>query len=611
MTDHDKYQMKTMRTFGILTSRIYGYFATQASGCEKLCFSRRDMYNEQNKGKGTRSDADEALEFLDEMCTRDDMMISKHTVNADGSLKHLFWCDGVCRMDYSMFGDVLAFDATYKKIKYNIPLVIFSGVNHHNKRVIFGSAIGGDETKESYVWLLETFVEEMDGKCHVSVITDGDLSMRYAIEKVFLEAHHWLCVWHLLRNATSIVKNLQFVVKFKQCLLGDFYIVEFDRKWEELVHEFGFEENSWMIEMYNKRKMWATTHIRGKFFAGFRTTSRCEGLHSKFGKYVNVLSNLVDFLQQFFRWLNHLRYKEIECDYASSYGETVHQTEHKSLERSAASLYTRSVFMLFRPMLQRACRCKIEKRVKSGPIFTYIVTKYPRQNIRWQVSFDQDKLTFGCSCKRLETLGIACEHIIVVLTKLNIVVMPNSLILARWTKSVKDDVNAANANSSSQRDLAFVTTYVTLVERCKRMVNVAFTCGNPEEICNTNDMVENQTQRLESFAMSNGLNSSTLGSQPKCSLGNPPRVRRKGGIHAPSSQTATGVLKRKTQRCGICGRKGHNRKSCQFQSEPLLNSQDEEFELLNRDNEADIYESDDCNIDMVRLLLNHEVMNIS
>lgn len=130
------------------------------------------------------------------------------------------------------------------------------------------------------------------------------------------------------------------------------------------------------------------------------------------------------------------------------------------------------------------------------------------------------------------------------------------------------------------------------------MVNAAFTCGNPEEIRNTNDMVENQTQRLESFAMGNGLNSSTLGSQPECSLGNPPRVTRKGGIPAPSSQTATGVPKRKTQRCGICGREGHNRKSCQFQSEPLLNSQDEEFELLNRDDEADIYESDDCNIDM-------------
>lgn len=28
--------------------------------------------------------------------------------------------------------------------------------------------------------------------------------------------------------------------------------------------------------------MWATAHIRRKFFAGFKITSRCEGLHSEF-----------------------------------------------------------------------------------------------------------------------------------------------------------------------------------------------------------------------------------------------------------------------------------------------------------------------------------------
>lgn len=54
-------------------------------------------------------------------------------------------------MDYSVFGDVLAFDATYRKIRYNTPLVIFSSVNHHNQSVIFGSAIVGDETEETYV----------------------------------------------------------------------------------------------------------------------------------------------------------------------------------------------------------------------------------------------------------------------------------------------------------------------------------------------------------------------------------------------------------------------------------------------------------------------------
>jgi len=52
------------------------------------------------------------------------------------------------------------------------------------------------------------FVEAMPGKCLVSVITDGDLSMRKATKKVFPDAHHRLCVWHLIRNATSNVKNL-------------------------------------------------------------------------------------------------------------------------------------------------------------------------------------------------------------------------------------------------------------------------------------------------------------------------------------------------------------------------------------------------------------------
>jgi hypothetical protein len=31
-----------------------------------------------------------------------------------------------------VFGDVVAFDAAYKRNKYMCPLVVFSGVNHHN-----------------------------------------------------------------------------------------------------------------------------------------------------------------------------------------------------------------------------------------------------------------------------------------------------------------------------------------------------------------------------------------------------------------------------------------------------------------------------------------------
>lgn len=67
-----------------------------------------------------------------------------------------------------------------------------------------------------------------------------------------------------------------------------------------MVSQLGLEDNTWVKDLYDKRELWSTSLIHGNFFAGFRTTSRCEGLHSEFGKYVNCQNNLVDFLQHFF-----------------------------------------------------------------------------------------------------------------------------------------------------------------------------------------------------------------------------------------------------------------------------------------------------------------------
>nr|KYP42154.1 Protein FAR-RED IMPAIRED RESPONSE 1 [Cajanus cajan] len=75
-------------------------------------------------------------------------------ISCEGQLKHLFWADGTNRSDFQCFGDVLAFDSTYKKNKYNKPLVIFSGKNHHAQTVIFGCAIVSDESIEAYRWVL-------------------------------------------------------------------------------------------------------------------------------------------------------------------------------------------------------------------------------------------------------------------------------------------------------------------------------------------------------------------------------------------------------------------------------------------------------------------------
>lgn len=87
--------------------------------------------------------------------------------------------------------------------------------------------------------MLEKFVEAMGGKLPTSVITDGDLAMRNAIKKVFLSAHHRLCAWHLIHNATSNIKNPKFLSKFKQCLLGNYDVCEFEHRWNMMIEEFG------------------------------------------------------------------------------------------------------------------------------------------------------------------------------------------------------------------------------------------------------------------------------------------------------------------------------------------------------------------------------------
>lgn len=153
--------------------------------------------------------------------------------------------------------------------------------------------------------------------------------------------------------------------------MGDYDIHEFKRKWSKLVSDFGLAENNWVKDLYEKRGMWATAHIRGKFFAGFRITSRCEGLHSEFGKYVNVRNNLLDFLKHFFRWVASMRHREVEADFYSSYGEPDMQTHLQHLERSAANIYmTKEIFLLFRAVIERASTCKVDGVKQTTGIFS-------------------------------------------------------------------------------------------------------------------------------------------------------------------------------------------------------------------------------------------------
>ena len=139
---------------------------------------------------------------------------------------------------------MLIFDSTYRTNAYKKPFVMLAGVTSHFRTTIFACVLLANETIETYTWVLETFMEAMGNKAPVSVLTDGDKSMREAIRRVFPDARHRLCNWHLGKNAVSNVHISGFAHAFKQCMDTETDETKFEHGWTTMVKKFGLQTNS-------------------------------------------------------------------------------------------------------------------------------------------------------------------------------------------------------------------------------------------------------------------------------------------------------------------------------------------------------------------------------
>lgn len=222
-----------------------------------------------------------------------------------------------------------------------------------------------------------------------------------------------------------------------------------------------------------------------------------------------------------------MRYKEVEADFASMHGEPVLQTQFQDLEESAASKYTREVFFLVRNVLQKSCTVWVVKSIQDGTSFKYTVTRYRREGLEWHVTFCQSSLEFKCSCQRLESMGIPCEHLFCVLVFLDIVQLPDCLVLNRWRKSAKDSISIPNSGSSCGWDPALVSQYVVVLERCKRLAKALVTCRNPDLLRSVIQYLDARTNDCEDLIK--GLDTGDVNTYPVIdeSILNPVRARHK------------------------------------------------------------------------------------
>ncbi|KAJ1405464.1 Zinc finger, PMZ-type [Sesbania bispinosa] len=403
----------------------------------------------------------------------------------------------------------------------------------------------------------------MKGKAPKFVITDGDRAMRNAIRIVFPNATHRLCAWHLIRNATSNVGKHGFSAQFTKCMLGDYEIGEFKRKWENMIYQFDVQEHMWVIEMYEKRSIWPIAYIRGKFFAGLRTTSRCEGFHSQLKKFVNYKNNLTEFIHHLNRCLNYVRQREIEADFACVNGDQPLETSYRELENSASAIFTCDVFFIFRRILTKAAKLKVVGSKTSFSCTIYPVRKNVFSEQEWFVSFEPRSSHFKCCCRRMESYGIPCDHIVAVMVYLDFNEVHKSLVLFRWTKKAKEEFWKCHPKKEKFLESLVGARHAALLKACDDMCSVASL--SVFGYYDTINKVLGQTEFLKARNKSTETCDIEVDVQEGPVLRDPLRAWTKG-----CTSTAVGKGKGK-RRCTTCRRQGHNRSTCPVQKRIVEN----------------------------------------
>ncbi|XP_050157481.1 protein FAR1-RELATED SEQUENCE 5-like [Malus sylvestris] len=359
-------------------------------------------------------------------------------------------------MAYHYFGDVVTFDTTYRTNKYDMPFAPFTGVNHHWQSIQFGCAHLQDETKVTFLWLFETWLEAIGGRHPITIITEQDLAMKGAIAKVFPNTHHRLCLWHIKKKFAEKLshvyfKKAKFKIEMKKCTrktykIDDFEVKwmalmkedglendewDFEVKWMALMKEDGLENDEWLKSLYEMCSSWVLVYNRRIFVAGMNTTRRSEGINYFFDGFVTPTTNLSEFVVKYEQALKKIMERESDKDFESEHKYRI-VNEGEFLLQHAASLYTRNVFNKFKDEWSKVNRYKVEEMPRDNEYHAYVVKSKLGEQEEFVMKLNVQTHEGTCECQNFEFVGILCRHLLKVFVRLDVDTIPELFILPRW-----------------------------------------------------------------------------------------------------------------------------------------------------------------------------------
>ncbi|XP_074292212.1 protein FAR1-RELATED SEQUENCE 4-like [Silene latifolia] len=134
--------------------------------------------------------------------------------------------------------------------------VPFTAVDQHKRCVTVGAGLLSHESIEAYTWLFKAFLDAMGGCAPKVIITDQCPSMKPAIEEVFPDTSHRLCMWHIMKKLREKVdaylwQDEDFKKRLNACVWNNHCEPdEFEEAWANIMIDYDLVDHPWFSSLY-------------------------------------------------------------------------------------------------------------------------------------------------------------------------------------------------------------------------------------------------------------------------------------------------------------------------------------------------------------------------
>lgn len=392
---------------------------------------------------------DEAMHnFFGQMQAKQPNFFYLMNMDLEGHLRNVFWADARSREAYRYFNDVVYFDTTYLKKKFDVPLAYFVGVNHHGQLVLLGCGLLSNRSSENFIWLFKAWLTCMLGCPPNAIITDKCRNIQCAVSDVFPEVRHRICLQHVMGSIQEKLRGFAeceaINMEMENVVFNSFKVEEFEDKWAELNNAYdGLEGNDWFDTLYATRQLWAPVFLKDTFWGGL-TGSQCnESMDVFFDESLCLNTSLKEFFSKYELTLDNKYEMEAQADF-----DTIHKSRSSvskfPMEERLSQLYTLNIFNKFQDELKATMYCHVSLVNVSGPISTFMIKEsafiYKNGNVEnrgHEVLYNADEFELQCTCGSFESRGILCKHALSVFKLQQLYEIPSQYIVGRWRKDFK------------------------------------------------------------------------------------------------------------------------------------------------------------------------------